>query len=186
MAYQTKRKSNSQGIGTKFWNEFLFAREFEYETPLSPDEIADALGDIENKVHKSWFLSASTLEHHFEYERNGDKAGDFTIELASKNRDKWWETKSALQYSEGTITVDQETGLTIVKGSTRFNKEYYLLFLFMFSVNFFTQSLDNQFVFQAIWIAIIIAFWYSMYRERNKLADHIDNLIMNAKSNHSA
>jgi|GEM_PF-6204428 len=185
MAKQTTRKKKDQGVGSKFWSEFLFAREFEYETPLTPDEIADALNKIEAHEHKAWFLSTSGLNHQFEYESNGDKAGHFTIELTSKHREKWWATKSAMQYAEGTISANQDTGMTSIKGSTRFSKQYYLLFLFMFASNFIAQSFNNQSFFQIVWIIIIVLFWYSMYRERNKMADKIDNIIMNAKSDSS-
>ena len=185
MAKKTTRKTKDQGVGSKFWSEFLFAREFEYETPLTPDEIADALENIESHEHKAWFLSTNGLQHQFEYEAKGDKSGHFTIELASKHREKWWATRSAMQYAEGTITVNHDTGMTSIAGSTRFSKQYYLMFLFMFAANFFSQSLNNQTFFQMIWIIIIVMFWYSMYRERNRLADKIDTIIMTAKSDRS-
>lgn len=182
MAYQTKRKIQSPNIFTRFWNEFLFAREFEYETPLTPDEMAEALQTLQSREHKAWFLSASQLVHRVSYERGGDKAGNFTIELESKNRGKWWESNTAMQGAEGTITADQATGLTVIRGRTRFNGQYYLAFLAMFFFNFLAQSFDRGWFFQLFWIVIIVSFWYAMYRERNKLADALDDVIMNAKS----
>ena len=168
-----------------FWNEFLFAREFEYETPLSPDEIEDELKKLETRQHKSWFLSRSNLVHRVEYDGIGDKAGDFTIQLESADQHKWWGSKVALLQSEGRVRVNQDTGFTLISGHTRFNRRYYMLFLFMFGVNFVAQSMNESLFFQYLWIAIIIVFWYGMYRERNKLSDHIDDIIMNAKSQES-
>jgi hypothetical protein len=178
----TNRKHKSQSIIAKFWNEFLFAREFEYETPLTPDEVADTLKRLENQEHKSGFLSSSKLVYKVNYEGSGDKAGHFTIELESIYRGKWWANNTAMQQVEGSITVNPDTGLSTIQGRTLFNRQYYLLFLAMFLFNFFAQSADNGIVFMFVWILIIIAFWYSMYRERNKLADRLDDVIMNAKS----
>ena len=185
MSYQAKRKKNPRNAFTWFWNEFLFAREYEYETPLTPDEIASELEKLDNQAHKSWFLSHSGLLHRVTYESNGDKAGDFKVELESKNRGKWWESKSAMLQSEGQITANQETGLTVIEGRTRFDGKYYLLFLLMFGANFFSMVLNDNYFFQIVWLVIVVAFWYSMYRERNTLANRIDDIIMNAKSEQS-
>src|SRR5690606_14305706 len=84
--------------------------------------------------------------------------------------------------TEGTITANPETGVSIDQGRTLFSRQYYLLFRFMFLFNFIAQSADNGIVFMYVWIVIIVAFWYSLYRERNTLAHHIDELIMNDKS----
>ena len=186
MTHQTHKKSKKRNILAHFWNEFLFARDFEYETPLTPDEAIENFQTIEDQTHKMLLFSLSDLKHDVTIDRHGDKASDFKIELQSENRDKWWETGSSIVYAEGTIEAEQDTGITRITGRTRFNGQYYAIILFMFLLNFTIQSLQSDIVWSTIWITMIIGFWGWLYLERNSLSDRIDTLIMTAKSEQSA
>ncbi|MGB7341473.1 MAG: hypothetical protein WBC91_21430 [Phototrophicaceae bacterium] len=177
-----RSKPNKRNVFSHFWNEFLFARNFEYETPLTPDEVVDSLKTIEDQKHKMLLLSLTDLKHDVTVERHGDKASDFKIELQSEKRDKWWETGSSIVYAEGTITAEQDTGITRITGRTRFNGQYYAIILFMFLLNFTIQSLQSDIVWSTIWITLIVVFWGWLYMERNNLSDRIDTIIMNAKA----
>jgi len=182
---RTQRKHQSETIFSHFWNEFLFARAFEYETPLTPDEMAEALQQLDGQKYTSWFLSMRGLVHRVTYADDGDKAGTFKIELESKDRDKWWETDTAMQLVEGSMTSQPDTGMTVISGKTRFSGRYYAILLFIFMSNLFLQFGNGSLGLQVLWIAVIMSFWFTMYRERNKLADRVDDIIMTAKSEKS-
>src|SRR5262245_32007130 len=102
MSFTKKHQPEQKNTLERLWNEFLFAREFEYETPLTPDEMAAALQAIEKLEHRSWVLSAVPLKHHLELERQSDKAINFKITVA-EDKNARWSSKMQLQYSEGSI-----------------------------------------------------------------------------------
>ncbi|MEM9951827.1 MAG: hypothetical protein AAF846_09520 [Chloroflexota bacterium] len=185
MIKRTQRKSKQNNTFSHLWNEFLFARNFEYETPLTPNEVANVLKQIEKREHRHYFLSFSTLKHKFTYMPVGDKSGDFKIELETATRNKWWDYDSAMLETSGTISVDAETGMTTVQGNTQFSRNYYLFMLLIFVPNFWINTSGNNWILQLFWISFIVIFWYVMYGQRNKLANEIDNIIMNAKIEHS-
>jgi hypothetical protein len=177
----TKKNESRKNIFSQLWNEFLFAREFEYESPLTPDEISAALRAIEKVEQKSWMLSAAKLTHKLEIQRHGDKAADFKIML-EEDKNSAWSSRMNLLYSEGTITADPVEGLSIIKGRTRFSGQYYLIWFAVFSLNILTGGMSP---FAWFWLFAALIFGVAMYNERNKLADSLDMIIMHAKSERS-
>jgi hypothetical protein len=184
MIINKKRESN-KNLLSKLWNEFLFAREFEYETPLTPEEMAGAMHAIEKLEHGSWVLSYAKLKHKLETEQHSDKAIDFKINL-EEDKNSVWSSQMNLLYSEGSIHADPLTGLSIVKGRSRFSGQYYLIWLLVFAANIFSQvTMDIPWI-GWFWLGSAMLFWFAMYQERNKLADTLDTIIMHAKSERSA
>ena len=88
-------------------------------------------------------------------------------------------------HSEGTITADPVTGLSTIKGRTRFSGQYYLIWFLVFSFNIFAQMSSELSFLSWFWIISALVFWFTMYNERNKLADTLDTIIMHAKSERS-
>jgi hypothetical protein len=181
----TKKNESDKNLWTGLWNEFLFARDFEYETPLSPEEMAGAMTAVEKLEHSSWILSYAGLKHKLETKHHSDKAIDFKISL-EEDKNSAWSSRMNLLYSEGSIHADPLTGLSIVKGRTRFSGQYYLIWIMVFAFNIFSQmTMDIPWI-GWFWFGSAILFWLAMYQERNKLADTLDELIMHAKSERSA
>lgn len=178
MSHQTKRKVGSQTIISRLWNEFLFARDFDYETSLSPDEVADALKQLENRKHKRHFISWADLSHHVNYDRATDKSGTFTIDLDSPS--------FTLINTSGTISVNADNGMTIVKGKSHFNRRYYSIIILLFFPSFIINSLQPDSFSHLFSIAFVVAFWVVMYQERNRLVAQLDDIIMLAKGDASA
>lgn len=180
----TKKNESDKNLVSRLWNEFLFAREFEYESPLTPDEISAALKTIEKVEQKSWMLSAAKLTHKLEIQSHSDKAADFKIML-EEDKNSAWSSRMNLLYSEGTITADPVEGLSIIKGRTRFSGQYYLIWFAVFSLNIFSQMTGGMNPFAWFWLLAALVFGVAMYNERNKLADNLDTIIMHAKSEKS-
>lgn len=182
MTYTKRKEKNENSLLVNFWNEFLFAREFEYETPLLPDEVVTALLEMEQREYRPSTLGFSPkLKHRVVIERHNDKASDFKVHLG-------YDIKGALsmQYAEGSMLVEADSGLIIIKGRTRFSAMHYIITLLPFVFQLVMQSLLQTPAF-TVWITfgVIILYWWMMYRERNALADRIDNVIMHTKSEHS-
>ncbi|MEO1166329.1 MAG: hypothetical protein AAFV98_21310, partial [Chloroflexota bacterium] len=98
------KNSDNKNVFSWAWNEFLFAREFEYETPLTPDEVMQALRHVETDSYYSWG-HWSMIDHKVSYEPTGDKEGTFRIKL-EPSKSRWWQDDSPLQETRGTLTVD--------------------------------------------------------------------------------
>jgi hypothetical protein len=179
----TKKHESDKNILARIPNDVLFAREYEYETPLTPDEATAALKAIESLEHGSWVLSAATLKHRLETEHHSDKSVAFKI-ILEEDRNSFWSSKMNLLYSEGAISADSLTGLSIIKGRTRFSGQYYLIWALVFAFNIFSWNSELS-VLSWFWIGFALLFWLAMYYERNKLADTLDEIIMHAKSERS-
>lgn len=178
-----KKPESDKNSLARITNDVLFAREYEYETPLTPDEVAGALKAIESLEHDSWVLSMTKLKHKLETEHHSDKSVAFKI-ILEEDRNSFWSSRMNLLYSEGTITADSLTGLSIVKGRTRFSGQYYLIWAAVFAFNIFSWNSELS-VLSWFWMGSALLFWLAMYHERNKLADTLDEIIMHAKSERS-
>lgn len=179
MSHQ-KQKSLSALI-SNVWDEFLFARKFEYETELSVSELELELSKIEQLEDKSYVISPSSLIHSLQFTQYEDKQASFMIGLETKNADKCCNLGFRLLRVDGIIRSDKHTGLTQVSGKIAFNAKYYLAFLVFIMMNITLQTYDN-FILHFVWLPLIAVIWYRMYRERNKLATRLDDIIMNTKN----
>jgi hypothetical protein len=178
-----KKNESDKNLFSRLSNEFLFAREYEYESPLTPDEMATALKAIESLEHGSWILSVAKLKHKLQLEHHSDKSVSFKI-ILEEDKNSPWSSRMNLLYSEGTITADSRTGLSIIKGRTRFSGQYYLIWCLVFAFNIFSWN-SELVVLTWLWIGFALIFWFAMYYERNTLADCLDEIIMHAKSERS-
>ena len=178
MRHQTKRKVIPKTIISRLWNEFLFARDFDYETSLTPDEVADAFKQLEKRKHKRRFITWADLSHNVHYDRTTDKSGTFTVQLDSPS--------FTLINTSGTISVNADSGMTVVKGKSHFNRRYYSIILLIFLPSFIFNSLQPDSFSHLFSIAFVIAFWVVMYQERNQLVQQLDDIIMIAKSDVSS
>lgn len=182
----TKKHDSDKNLFSRLWNEFLFAREFEYETPLTPEEMAAALKALEKSEPKSWMLSFGKLRHELQFEQHSDKAIDFKMDV--KDADKsWWSSGYKFHLTEGSLIANPETGMTIVKGRTRFSSEYYVTMMLLFIANLFTQTQGINLMDWGFWLwgSMIFITWFALYHERNAISDRLDDIIMHAKSERS-
>lgn len=177
----SKKNESDKNFFSRLTNEFLFAREFEYESPLTPDELVSALKAIENIEARSWVLSMVALKHQFSSTAHGDKAIDFKISLQEDKRSAW-SSRMNLQYIEGRIQADAATGMSIITGKTHFSAMYYGIWIFVFAVNIFPLLTGFATPMTWFWLGLALVFWLAMYQERNALADRLDEIIMHAKS----
>jgi hypothetical protein len=180
----TKKNESNSTLVSRLRNEFLFAREFEYESPLTPEELVGALKAIENIQSKAWVLSIAPLTHKLETTVHSDKAIDFKITL-HEDKKSAWSSRMNLQFVEGSIHADPVTGLSTITGKTRFSGQYYAIWVFIFAANIFTQVAGTMSWGGWIWAAFAVIFWFAMYQSRNTLADNLDTIIMHAKSERS-
>ncbi|MCA9913314.1 MAG: hypothetical protein KC496_08185 [Anaerolineae bacterium] len=177
----TQRKQNDKTFLERFWNEFFFAREFEYETPLTPDEVADVLRDrVDGSGRKApWWDTGMTNE--VEITRQGDKQQSFTIEAVGSN----WGSRTITSHTEGEIQADANSGLTIISGKTMFGRSHYgpifligLTWTIMLGIGLNSgEGAGNS----LIWLVLFVMYFWYTYRDRNAQAKILDEAIMNAK-----
>lgn len=180
----SKKNESDKNLFAYLWNDFLFAREFEYESPLAPDEMAAALSAMEKIPHRSWLLSFAHLKDEVEFERHSDKVINFKIQVKEDEKSKW-NMGFNFHKTEGSLIANPDTGMTTIKGQTRFNSETYLSMIFIVLVNIFTASLDFGIMGHLFWAGMLFLVWLGLYQERNALADRLDDVIMHAKSERS-
>lgn len=178
-----KRKQQQQNFLSYLWNEFLFARQFEYETPLTPDEVGDVLSEqTSGKLRKAnWHRSG--IRNDVTITGTGDKQRDFTMH--SIMTPSAWTGNTVSARAIGSIEADRERGVTVVRGKATFGRVHHMILTggallvgLLFLSNLGTSDVwDNL-----LWLFIIIVYWFQAYSDRNKLAQRIDETIMNAKA----
>lgn len=176
-----KHKHGARNLLAYWWDEFLFARYFDYETPLTPDEVGELLEDnISGKARqRSWFRYG--LYNSVTLMQQGDKSSDFAVKTS--------QTSSFLGHivtaqAEGRIYADQARGVTIVTGKVTFGRAHHVLLTggALFSLLMILQGLSgHSFEAYFFWPVILALYWYEAWRDRNELAEKIDESIMQAK-----
>lgn len=177
----TQRRKNNRSFLEKFWNEFFFAREFEYETPLTPDEVAEVLREkVDGSGRQSpWWDTGMTNE--VTITREGDKQQRFIIDAQGSN----WGSRTVTSRTEGMIRADADTGLTIISGKTAFGRAHYIpIFLIGLSWAIIMATSINSgegIGNSLIWMGIFVMYFWYTYRDRNTQAEILDEAIMTAK-----
>lgn len=177
----TQRRKNEKSYIEQFLNEFFFAREFEYETPLTPDEVADVLRErVDGSGREApWWDTGMTNE--VKITREGDKQQRFVINAQGSN----WGSRTVTSRTEGTIRADAASGLTIISGKTAFGRSHYVpIFLigFVWAVMLAMRISSGGDVFETLfWLVLFVVYFWYTYRDRNQQAQALDDAIMNAK-----
>lgn len=177
-----KRKNRQRNPLIYLWDEFLFSREFEYETPLHPDEVADVLEEhVTGTLRRStWYRTG--IHNELAVKGAGNKARTFTMQSMMTRKAGTSNTVSAR--ADGSIVADRELGLTIVKGKVTFGRVHHAILALgafcnglLLSSNIGTADMwDNL-----ICLFIISLCWFQAYSDRNTLAQRLDTAIMTAK-----
>jgi len=191
----TKRKNQASSPLLYWWNEFLFARYFEYETDLPPEELAQKLRGLAHK-HQGWMFG---LLKDARVTMNGDKGLDFDIQ--SKRKRKWDLFALVTARAQGTAIVDGGTGNTVVRGSVKFGRLFHivmLLYLLYFLAIFPAimiaglpevdkiQILAAMLTPLGILGSLMAFYWWRIYADRNDLADLIGNAVSEEKEKRAA
>jgi hypothetical protein len=193
-----KRKGTSQNPFTYWWNEFLFARYFEYESDLSPQDLAEALHNLAHKRQGwVWGLEKTTkITMH-----PNQKGMDFNV--VSKRKRLLDPIGITTASTHGTALVDSATGQTIIEGSVKLGRFFHIFLLiyvaFMLAVYLpllfsFWSSVSGgnvitllSMVFPMLIIAGVFGgLWWRIYRDRNNLAELIETIVYIEKAKRSA
>ncbi|MDQ7025321.1 MAG: hypothetical protein Q9P44_07150 [Anaerolineae bacterium] len=192
----SKRKQASQNPFSYWWNEFLFARYFEYETDLSPEELEDSLQQLAHK-RQGWIwglekTTKTTLHPN-------EKGLDFNV--VSKRKRLFDPIGITTASTHGTAQVDSASGQTLVKGSVKLGRFIHILLLIY--VTFFlavylpllfsslgaiggTSALLGMTVPMLMMAFVFGGLWWRIYRDRNHLAELIEDVVYSEKAKRSA
>jgi hypothetical protein len=178
-----KKREGQFSFASEIWNEFLFAREFEYESPLSPDEIAVAIRTMEKQKPRSGLLllGFNKFEDKLSLERYSDKAINFKICVKDDER-SWQKFGFNFHQTEGSITVNPQTGMTIIKGKAHFSGEYYLFIILGLGLNLIVPAWRAGLAGNIFLLGWLFLGWFSIYQERNALVNRLAAIIIQAES----
>ena len=192
----TKRKRTSRSLLGHIWNEFLFTRYFEYETDLSPHEVADSIRDLAQEQEERFWRRVQTA--HVEMYPN-NKGLDFEVRNKRKHPgDVLYLTTARTQ---GSVAVDGGTGKTMIRGSVKFGRSFHLLlvlFLIYFIFFFpplFTESMRLATGLSHLMLIVIPSlilglamtyYWWRIYQDRNLMVKRIDDAMMAGDSEAAA
>lgn len=190
-----KPKKAAQNPFSYWWNEFLFARYFEYETDLSPEELEDNLRQLEHKRQGwVWGLEKTTKTTL----HPNEKGLDFNV--VSKRKRLLDPIGITTASTHGTAKVDSATGQTIVEGSVKLGR-FFHIFLLIYIVVIFAvylplilgtiefagaSGLFAATILMAMIALIFGTLWWRIYRDRNNLAGLIEEVVYSEKAKRSA
>jgi len=176
-----QRRDDQRGFWERFWNEFFFSREFEYETPLTPDEVADVFRERVDgsERQRSWWDTG--MQNEVEITRQGDKQQEFVINAIGKG----WGSRAVTSRTEGTILANVDDGLTTISGKTAFGRSHYMWIFFIgltWAIFLAMRLSSGESIGDTLfWLVLFgVYFWYT-YRDRNFQVKVLDDAIMNAK-----
>lgn len=193
----SKRKSTSQNPVVYWWNEFLFARYYEYETDLSPQELADELHTLAHP-RQGWVWG---LEKTVKTTLHPNEKGlDFNV--VAKRKRLFDPIGITTASTHGTAEVDSATGNTIVTGSVKLGRFFhiFLLMYVAFILAVLLPMILSDFsvlgsgvdaligiMFPILMFAVLFgSLWWRIYRDRNELADLIQEVTETEKAKRSA
>lgn len=176
MTEKPKRKSQSPIV--YWWNEFLFAKHFAFETDLSPDEAAACLWDLRRWRQGLFRTRGCTVSLDNDSHRKRGQPINFDIRRKRySNRAGKTSAKA-----EGVIVFDDDTGRTIIQGRVKFGWIYYaglftvpVWFFFMFGLcklGMGTNTPPNPLTLTPVLIVFTFATvvqWLLMFSDRNQL-----------------
>lgn len=175
----TKRTPKNRGLNY-WWNEFLFARELEYETEQTPQEVAASLAQLQGIRQKSFLLG--DRQNTFERTDHSEKAVDFKF---VSDRVSWGESTGTSIQTQGNIKADPNTGMTIITGRVRFAPISQLVlggWLLLVFWQFYSLVVLEDLIWATLLSIVLVLAWWYLYEDRNSVADELDDAIMNAKS----
>lgn len=180
------KRKRSQNQLVYWWNEFLFARYFEYETDLTPQQIAEQLEALAHKRQGwMWGLEKTTkVTMH-----PNEKGLDFDVQ--SRRRRLFDPIGITTARTLGTAMVDSATGQTIVTGDVklgRFIQIFFFLYVAMIFMSIFPLVLNEMatvgigtvlgMLSPLIFVGIAFGLlWLRIYVDRNNLAELIETAI---------
>jgi hypothetical protein len=194
----SKHKSVSQNPIVYWWNEFLFARYYEYETELSPQELADELYTLTHP-RQGWVWG---LEKAVKTTLHPNEKGlDFNV--VSKRKRLLDPIGITTASTHGTAEVDSATGNTIVTGSVKLGRFFHIFLLIYFAfilavylplVFTYGNSAANAggagvagMVLPMLVLAIAFGgLWWRIYNDRNRLAELIREVVYTEKAKRSS
>jgi hypothetical protein len=190
-----KHKQASRNPLLYWWNEFLFARYFEYETDLSPEQLADNLNGL---VHsrQGWIWGLEKTAKITMHPNN--KGLDFDVQ--SRRRRLFDPFGITTARTLGTAQVDSGTGQMRVQGDVKLGRFFhiFLLVYVMMIAGVYVPLLFNNAIavtgaavigmtMPMLVLAVVFGLlWWRIYRDRNELADLIEAAVYDEKLKHSA
>jgi hypothetical protein len=170
-----KRKVAPTNPLLRAWNEFLFTRSFEFESPLTPDELADELMTLREKGSQNIFAFLP-LSRTVDVKYEGQ--GAYTFDMRHKRRNRG--VNYTMSKAVGEIT--EENGRTVIRGDVKFGAFYHTLMLILAIVGVILLSFVGSFVSAVgaypawaipLQVLITVSFlffgWWRMYQDREAL-----------------
>jgi hypothetical protein len=179
-----------------WWNEFLFARYFEYETDLSPEELAQSLRMLAHP-RDGWIwglLKTADVSIH----PNG-KGLAFDIQSKRKRALDIFGITTAR--AQGSTITDKQSGRLVVQGSVTLGRIFHLFLVIYVSfmlliyvpliIDAFAMMGNNESIFFLALPLLMIGamfgfYWWRIYVDRNNLAAEIEAAILEEAAHHQA
>jgi hypothetical protein len=184
-----KHKQSSRNPLLYWWNEFLFARYFVYETDLSPEQLADNLNSL---VHsrQGWIWGLEKTAKITIHPNN--KGLDFDVQ--SRRRRLFDPFGITTARTLGTAHVDSGTGQMRVQGDVKLGRFFHiflLVYVMMMAGIAFPLYFNSAIAvtgaavigMTAPMLVLAVVFgllWWRIYRDRNELADLIEASMYSA------
>jgi hypothetical protein len=185
-----KHKQASRNPLLYWWNEFLFARYFEYETDLSPEQLADNLNSL---VHsrQGWIWGLEKTAKITMHPNN--KGLDFDVQ--SRRRRLFDPIGITTARTLGTGQVDSGTGQMLVQGDVKLGR-FFHIFLLVYVIIIAGIAIPLYFnsaiavtgatvigmAAPMLVLAVVFSLlWWRIYRDRNELADLIEASMYSAE-----
>jgi hypothetical protein len=175
-----KRKSTPAHPIIQFWREFLFTREFEFETDLALEQCVAALRRLSETTQLGWgamprrtiSIAENQLPYHFHAEHQRQQ---------QKNRDHM-----PIILVDGTIDWDAERAKTIISGTASFAPAYYVGLIGLLSL-WLVMTVSPNGSAANRWMALMLIgagaiFWWSLYWERNTLIANIEQVVRDGEA----
>jgi hypothetical protein len=182
-----KRKSSPANPLLRAWNEFLFTRTFEFDSSLTPDELADELMLLREAGSQNIFAFLP-LSRTVDVKYEGQGAYIFDIRHKRRQRGVNYTMSKAV----GEMT--EENGRTVIRGEVKFGAVYHSM-MFFFSImsvvvlSFFAGFVNDFGAYPAwaiplqtvIVVGALLFGWWRMYQDREALMTLLNETITTEK-----
>jgi hypothetical protein len=174
-----KRKVASSNFLARFWREFLFMHEFEFETDLPPEQCVAALRRLSETTQFGWgkasYRTITINENQRPYSFHAKH------QYKQKNRNL-----EPIILVDGMIDEDVGSSMTLVSGTARFAPAFYMGLIVIIAlwvlITITPMTYSSTHLVSIFMIISACVFWWSLYRQRNSLVASIEQVVRDGEA----
>jgi hypothetical protein len=183
MTSKPKRKAPPTNFFARVWREFLFTREFYFETEASPEACMEALREHGHSV-KGWFD-----QYREEVVVGFVDTNRYQFKIEAQHR--WKDNYRTVADASGDIYYNEAAELTIVEGTARFDIVKYVigvfvvimvLLLFLHDTRTGLTTISKAAPFLLFIGTFGVLGFLQMFRDRNRIVNEIEQTVRNLLS----